>query len=437
MHFHRSWTVLVVVALAVVAMPGKAEERAREVSDDQLAENAALIYWQAFTVLPELSDANPFRDLTVADVESEIEVRYMIHKSRHALSLLHRAASMDRAVWNIDRHRPFNTRVPFVGAARRLSRIALLRAKVDASAGRHDEASDDALAVMRMGGHLTASPFQSLQSIGHRTTRLATHALGRMLHRLDDPALRKVADAIDRMPEGAPIAAIFDHRIAALEALAEAIANTEDNVEALRSVFRAHLGEHMTRVTFSKARPFTGGEGSRSDELPDGTTLRGYYLEGVRSLAGLARRARAALREADDDAARRRVWGELVEPMNAFQRAHFRMQALMSVALGPINDSQSRNNKILGAMTKAAASYFLDGMAAAKRVRGPDGTGFDIELTDDVLVVKVADDDSTATNLSWHFPTTDAAAERLAQGIRPGQPRNGEQSSGGASRPQR
>src|SRR5688572_23644547 len=70
---------------------------------DPLELNAALVYWQAFALMPALSEAETkIRDDVLATERPvDEEARKIVLKSGEAMQYLHRASQFEKAAWGI------------------------------------------------------------------------------------------------------------------------------------------------------------------------------------------------------------------------------------------------------------------------------------------------------------------------------------------------
>jgi hypothetical protein len=275
-------------------------------------------------------------------------------------------------------------------------------------------AADDVLAVARMGCHLAAEPLTSLQIQGRNIQALAVYTLREMLYKFDEATLRSLIKQIQQLPETATPTAMLDRQIAGLEALAEDLAEAANSESALRSVFDKHVGEQATDLLFHERLPFTIGPDGRNYTLPADTTLRDYYLEGVRASIDLAREARQTHAGDNRPDNLRAFWQQYQQ--KAFKTMHEqynRMSRLAAITTGRVSARLGQ-----WTMVEAAARHFLSGTDAAKSVRDPrTGNPYKIELEDGWLVVAATAEDHGAA-LSLPFPTSDEAATRSGRGWR-------------------
>ncbi|MCE9591759.1 MAG: hypothetical protein K8S99_14690 [Planctomycetes bacterium] len=120
----------------------------------ELANNAALRYWQAITVMPEYSAEQ--RE-TIANFETVdlARARGLMLSVESPLRLMHRGAAIGPVAWGIDPNPDGPaTLLPHLAKARQLARFALLRARVEFADQKWDEGITDTTDVIRMARHV-------------------------------------------------------------------------------------------------------------------------------------------------------------------------------------------------------------------------------------------------------------------------------------------
>jgi hypothetical protein len=168
-----------------------------------LGENAALKYWQAFATLPKLSDADAQR-LNAADPDAALDasLRQFVDAAEYPLTILHRGAALPHCDWGIGHEDGIYVRIPTVPAARVLSSLACLRARIRFEEGRQAEGLDDLLAAMTLSRHLsTGGAGQELigsYNVEHR----AIDTLARDLPRLKPNLVKTIKSRLEALPQG-------------------------------------------------------------------------------------------------------------------------------------------------------------------------------------------------------------------------------------------
>jgi hypothetical protein len=190
-------TLLVPFAVPVLADQGP-----------DLGANAALKYWQAFTTLPGFTAAE--EDKLTADcltMPLDAEARKTVTEAKYALDVMHRGAKLPRCDWAIGwADEGLANRLPYLERARLLSALACLRARLRFENGQNVEATQDILAAMTLGRHVTLDG--SLPSIltGYAIERRLGDTLAGYLLRLDARTLKDVDKALNALPAGGSLA---------------------------------------------------------------------------------------------------------------------------------------------------------------------------------------------------------------------------------------
>lgn len=117
--------------------------------------NAALVYWQAFDGLPEITGEEYGTAMSLPpDKLIDKALADRVERSSRVLMLMHRATTRNHCEWDIDfRSDGAEAVLPHLTLARGMSRLALLRARQHFVAGRDSEGIADVLAVMAMARH--------------------------------------------------------------------------------------------------------------------------------------------------------------------------------------------------------------------------------------------------------------------------------------------
>jgi hypothetical protein len=166
-----------------------------------LEANAALKYWQAFAQLPKLTDAEEHKlseECLTAPLDAH--ARELVDKSAYAFRMVHRAAAMPRCAWGLGIEEGIDLLIPHVQAARTMSCLACLRARIRFEDGHRAEAIDDLLDAITMGRHVskdgTLIAVLMNFSIEHRTGE----TLARYLPQLDPATIKRVKARLAALP---------------------------------------------------------------------------------------------------------------------------------------------------------------------------------------------------------------------------------------------
>ena len=170
--------------------------------------NAAVIYWQAFSAMPELSEAESklYGEAVAGKVAASApELQPILARFSTALAEMYRAGTVKPCDWNLDINAGPALLLPHLQKARDLARAATLRAGSRFEAGQVDEAIDDVFATLTMGRAGDANPTLISLLVDYAIERLATDVLAQNLNKLDPEQLDRVADMLASLPPAATI----------------------------------------------------------------------------------------------------------------------------------------------------------------------------------------------------------------------------------------
>jgi hypothetical protein len=141
-----------------VAWSTVAHSQAPDVKSD-LAENAALQYWQAFAQMPTL-DKDQEKILAEWSTVSldDAAVEKLVVDSQASLKYLHRGAKEKRCDWGLDYSDGIGLMLPHLAKARDLARLAALHARYHFARGNKTALRDDATAIMALSRHVGRDP---------------------------------------------------------------------------------------------------------------------------------------------------------------------------------------------------------------------------------------------------------------------------------------
>jgi len=121
-----------------------------------LGANAALKYWQAFAQLPKLTDAQEHKlNAEYLTMPLDAHAREIVTKADYALRMMHRAAALPRCDWGLDYEEGIELLLPHAQAARTLSTLACLRARIRFEDGQYADATEDIVDAMAVGRHVS------------------------------------------------------------------------------------------------------------------------------------------------------------------------------------------------------------------------------------------------------------------------------------------
>jgi hypothetical protein len=148
----------IVCCLLMLAFSSAARGQSPDVKSD-LAANAALQYWQAFSQMPSLEKEQ--RELlgewSTVSLDDPAVVK-LVEQSRMAVKYLHRGAKESRCDWGLDYSDGISLMLPHLAKARDLSLLAALHGRYEFERGNKRALRDDATAIMILGRHVGRDP---------------------------------------------------------------------------------------------------------------------------------------------------------------------------------------------------------------------------------------------------------------------------------------
>lgn len=186
------------LSLTLLALPVSADAGPKE------GANAALTYWRAFATLPKFSEAET-QKLTAEYLTMPLDAhaREIVNNAEYSLGLMHAGAVMPRCNWGIDWElEGVDARLPYLVAARVLSTVACLRARLHFAEGRPAEAIADILAARTLGRHASVDGSLIAVLVGYAIDARTGEALALDLPRLDAPMVKKLQAGLDALPAG-------------------------------------------------------------------------------------------------------------------------------------------------------------------------------------------------------------------------------------------
>src|SRR5262249_44413187 len=189
------------LATTILALPsGHASAEA----PSDLGANAALTYLQAFATLPKFTDAEQTRLMSEhLTMPLDAQTREVVSKAEYALRMMHHAAARPRCAWGIDWEADgIEVLLPQMGAARVLSSLACLRARMRFEEGHRGEALDDIVAATRMGRQVSRDGSLIGVLVGYSIEGRMFDAVALYLPKLDPETIKDLKARLAALPEG-------------------------------------------------------------------------------------------------------------------------------------------------------------------------------------------------------------------------------------------
>lgn len=224
-----------------------------------LGANAALKYWQAFASLPKFTDAEQTKLMAEhLTMPLDAQSRESVTKAEYALRMMYHGTVLPRCDWGIDWEADgIEVLLPQMTAARVLSSLACLRARLRFEEGRGVEAIDDLVAAMTLGRQISMDGSLIGVLVGYNIEARTTDALALYLPKLDPGTTKDLKKRLDALPPGgSPAAGLRACEEKTLEWFIHKVKSTKDKEGLL--VLLAPLAR-LSSETEGKARDATEG----------------------------------------------------------------------------------------------------------------------------------------------------------------------------------
>jgi hypothetical protein len=133
----------------------------------------------------------------------DAHARETVSKAEYAFKMMHQGAALPRCDWGIDwEAEGIEVLLPQMGAARALSSLACIRARMRFEEGRIAEALDDLVAATCMGRQVSQDGSLIGVLVGYHIEARMSEAVALHLPRLDNETIKKLKMRIDALPEG-------------------------------------------------------------------------------------------------------------------------------------------------------------------------------------------------------------------------------------------
>jgi hypothetical protein len=168
-----------------------------------LGANAALKYWQAFATLPRFTEAEQ-KKLNAGGhtMPLDADARKIVTRAAYALRMLHHGAALPHCDWGIDWKEGIEVRLPHNDAARTLSSLACLRARLRFEAGRNREGIEDLVAALTLGRHASRDGVFVMVLVGYAIEHRVIETLARYLPKLDASTIKDLKKRLGALPPG-------------------------------------------------------------------------------------------------------------------------------------------------------------------------------------------------------------------------------------------
>ena len=168
-----------------------------KITDEML--NAALVYWQAFALLPELSEEDT-KLLTNLEEGSQLgdDATSLLTRGETALNLISRLQPDTPCRWELIEDGP-GTLLPHLSKARMLARLLILQARVDAESGEMEAAVDHLMQAFLVARNIDEGALVQML-VGDTIELLAADVAFSLLPRLNASSCGRFAEAFSTLP---------------------------------------------------------------------------------------------------------------------------------------------------------------------------------------------------------------------------------------------
>jgi hypothetical protein len=168
--------------------------------------NAALKYWQAFATLPMFNDAENKKLAEVLTTPLNDLARKILTDADYSLAMMHYGAAQPRCDWGVGHEEGIFTRLPQANAARVLTNLACLSARMRFEAGQSDKAIDDIVAGMTLGRRCSLTGTNIMLLCGYAIEQRMIEVLALQLPKLDAKLIPDLKNRLAALPPGMTMA---------------------------------------------------------------------------------------------------------------------------------------------------------------------------------------------------------------------------------------
>ena len=166
-----------------------------------LGANAALKYWQAFAQLPKFTDAEEHKlNAESLTMPLDAHAREIVTKADYALRMMHRAAALPHCDWGIGYEDGIDILLPHAQAARTLSTLACLRARIRFEDGHNAEAIEDIVDAMTLGRHVSLDGSLITVLVNYAIEHRTSETLALYLPKLNAEMIKSLKTRLGALP---------------------------------------------------------------------------------------------------------------------------------------------------------------------------------------------------------------------------------------------
>jgi hypothetical protein len=220
--------------------------------------NAALKYWRAFATMPKFTPAEEQRLANILTLPLDEQARAIVAKAEYSLRVMHSGAALPHCEWGIDwKEEGVEALLPQMTAARVLTSIACLRARMRFTEGQSTEAIEDLVAALTLGHHVSLDGSLIGVLVGYSIEARVYETLAAGLPRLDARLLANLKQRLDAVPAGnRPALAIRQCEENTLDWFSRRVKQAKDKESLVRLLSFLGVSEGKPDEGNRKARAF-------------------------------------------------------------------------------------------------------------------------------------------------------------------------------------
>jgi hypothetical protein len=245
---------LIPMILLLLVLPGRASADAAP----NLGANAALKYWRAFATMQKVTPAEEKQLSAVNAMQLDGQARAIVAKANYSLRLMHDGAALRHCDWAVDwKSEGVEALLPQMTAARVLTSIACLRARILFTEGKNAEAIDDLVAALTLGHHVSLDGSLIGVLVGYAIEARVNETLATFLPRLDATLLAQLKNRLDAVPAGnRPALAIRQCEENTVDWVISRVKTAKDKESLVRLLTLIGISEEKPGDVNAKARSF-------------------------------------------------------------------------------------------------------------------------------------------------------------------------------------
>jgi hypothetical protein len=232
-------------------------------------DNAALKYWRAFATMQKFTPEEEKLLADVLTVPLDNRAREIVNKAEYPLRLMHDGAALPQCEWGIDwKEEGVEGLLPQLTAARALTSIACLRARLRFAQGQSAEAIDDAVAALVLGRHVSLDGSLIGVLVGYTIEGKVNETLAVFLPKLDARRLGDLKRCLDAAPAGnRPAVAIRQCEENTVDWLIRRVKEAKDKESLVALVSFMGLSEAKPGDVNARARAFVEDCGGSAEGI--------------------------------------------------------------------------------------------------------------------------------------------------------------------------